>query len=63
MDSKSGKSWLLGLGRGPAGQEGGFAVETNAKKIAHPALGVYSAAAGKAKWKSLPISVGRIGAR
>ncbi|MGB8259298.1 MAG: hypothetical protein WCE75_03060, partial [Terracidiphilus sp.] len=27
-----------GLGRGPAGQEGGFAVGTNAKKVASRAL-------------------------
>jgi hypothetical protein len=36
--SKSCKSRLFGLGRGPTGQEGGFAVGTNAKKVASRAL-------------------------
>src|SRR5450631_2154828 len=50
--SKSDKSRLFGLGKGPAGQEGGFAVGTNAKKVASRALRVYSSAARQAKWKS-----------
>lgn len=39
MDSKSGKSWLFILGRGPAGCDRVFAVGTNANKVASRALG------------------------
>ncbi len=38
MDSKSGKSWLFGLGREPAWEEGGVAVGTNTRKVASRAL-------------------------
>ena len=40
------------MGRGPAGQEAGFAVGTNAKRWRAGHSGVYSFVAGQAKWKS-----------
>jgi hypothetical protein len=36
MDSKSGRSWVFGLGRGHAGHDRAFAVGTNAKKGCEP---------------------------
>ena len=51
MDSKSDKSWLLGLGRGPAGHDRVFAVGTNAKKMVSQHSGVYSLVTGKAEWR------------
>lgn len=52
MDSKLGKSWLIGLGKGPAGHDRVFAVGTNAEKTVNQHSGGYSLATGKAKWKS-----------
>jgi hypothetical protein len=51
MDSKSGRSWVFGLGRGPAGHDRAFAVGTNAKRWRAGHSGVYSLATGQAKWK------------
>ena len=39
MDSKSGKSWLFGLCRGPAEHDRVFAVGANAKMLASRTLG------------------------
>lgn len=39
MDSKSDKSWLFGLCRGPAGHDRVFAVGTNVKKLVSRAFG------------------------
>jgi len=39
MDFKSGKSWLLGLGRGPAVTTRSSPLERNGKKVASRALG------------------------
>jgi len=50
MDSKSGKSWLFGLGRGPAGRQG-LRRWNECEKGGERAFGVLSLVAGQAKWK------------
>jgi hypothetical protein len=51
MDSKSAKSWLFGLGRGPAGTTGSLPLERMRKRRRAGHSAVYSLVAGQAKWK------------
>ena len=51
MDSKSGKSWLFGSGKGSAGRVRFFGSGTNAEKDRSNGNWRYTVAAGKAKWK------------
>src|SRR5208283_248396 len=60
MDSKSGKSWLFGLGRGPAGHDRVFAVGANAKMLASWALAGILSRSRAAKWKCWLISLGNL---
>jgi hypothetical protein len=56
MDSKSGESWLLGLGTVSTGHAQVFRSGMSAKRIASGALGKHPFVAGKAKWKSRRIA-------
>ena len=51
MDSKSGKSWLFGLGRGPERTAGSLPLERMRKRRRAGHLGVSFLVAGQAKWK------------
>ena len=58
MDSKSGKSWFLGLGRGPAGTTWSSPLERMRKGWRAGHSGVYSSVAEHAKWKFWVNSIG-----
>lgn len=51
MDSKSGQSWFLGLGRGPAGTTRSLPLERMRKTWRAGHSGVYSPVARQVKWK------------